>query len=241
MSGLCAGQSMTSTSYCLRMVSRAVWGVALSWACTMFRSKTSVAQGSIWSRRSLMWCWRLRVPYSTISLLPWRIAPHTMTEGPWLPSISWVHASIGPSPCLHCVHDHHCETAWSETHHWRHSASSAWGPISVRSSPQMAVSSVIQSQSGTPGGTPRQITSSQKPSPCSELPTSSEIGGSSPRADDQLEWNDCQWPVALTICLLGLWSDSSDFQVSANAAEQCLSCIAKFCWRIHTTQHSSHF
>ena len=64
-------------------------------------SKTPVALGSIPSWRSLMWHWRLRVPSSTTSsLLSWWIALHTMTEGPWLPSIGWMHALIGPSPCL---------------------------------------------------------------------------------------------------------------------------------------------
>ena len=59
---------------------------------------------------------------ATISLLSWWIALHTMTEGPWSPSIGWMHAFISPSPvppqwnvkrdsslktqCLHCLRSH---------------------------------------------------------------------------------------------------------------------------------------
>ena len=63
---------LASTCCCARkaVVSPAVWGVALCWTYTKFHPKTSVAQGSILSRRNLMWRWRLRVPPSTTSSLP---------------------------------------------------------------------------------------------------------------------------------------------------------------------------
>ena len=61
---------------------------------------------------------------------------------------------------------------------------------------------------------------------CSGITTSSQIGGSSSCADEEPRWNDCSWPFRSTVCLRGLYSDSSD------VADQCLSCIAKFCWRI---------
>ena len=31
---------------------------------------------------------------------PWWMAPHTLTEGPWVPSAAWKHTSISLSPCL---------------------------------------------------------------------------------------------------------------------------------------------
>ena len=70
---------------------------------------------------------------------------------------------------------------------------------SGRSSPHMAASSVVQSQSVMP----RPIASSRNPLPCSKLTNRSEIGWS-PCADEQLGCNDCQWPFRLTVCLLRL-------------------------------------
>ena len=56
MSGLWAGQTLTSTPCCARkaIVSRAAWGVALSWRYTKLSPKTTVVQGSILSWGSLM-------------------------------------------------------------------------------------------------------------------------------------------------------------------------------------------
>ena len=53
---LCAGKSMTPVSRCPRkaVVSRAVWGMALSWTYTKFCSKTPIAQWSIPSQESVM-------------------------------------------------------------------------------------------------------------------------------------------------------------------------------------------
>ena len=95
-------------------------------------------------------------------LPPWWITPHTMTEGPRLLSVSWMHASIGLSPCLQChEHDHHCKTVRLSTEDIVPPVPEVSPP--VRSSPHMAALPVIQSQSGTPGGTPIPIASSQKP------------------------------------------------------------------------------
>ena len=74
----------------------------------------------------------LRVPSSTTSSLlpPWWMAPHTVTDGPWLASVSHMRAFISVSPlaCGAHKHGHHYETVWRETHHWRHSASNGRGP-----------------------------------------------------------------------------------------------------------------
>ena len=67
------------------------------------------------------------------------------------------------------------------------------------------------------------------------------IGGSSPHTDEQLGWNDCLWPLELTACLLGLCSDSSNYQASTGDVDQCHGWVAKVCWRILATQHSGHF
>ena len=91
--GLPAGQPMNSTSCSARKtaVSRAVWGVALSWTYN-FRPETPVAQVNTPSRKTLL--------ALTSSLLPSWWVPHTMIQGPWLPSMGWMHTSIRPSPCL---------------------------------------------------------------------------------------------------------------------------------------------
>ena len=102
MSGLRAGQSMTSTSCGSKTaaVSRAVWGGALSWA---YKTPPSpVARGNIWFLRIWMYRGQFMAPSTTTSsrLPPWWIAPHTMTDGPRFPSLGWTHASISLSPCL---------------------------------------------------------------------------------------------------------------------------------------------
>ena len=59
-------------------------------------------------------------------------------------------------------------------------------PHSLHSPPHTAASLVIQSQTVTPSGTHRPIASNKKTClQCSELTASSQIGGSSPRADEE--------------------------------------------------------
>ena len=95
---------------------------------------------------------------------------HSSHHGEWHPILwlrgrcyrPWVgcmHLSVSPLACGSNELDHHCETAWSEIHHWRHSA---WSPAFCEFSPHMAASPVIQSQSWIPGGRPRPIASIQK-------------------------------------------------------------------------------
>ena len=104
MSGLRAGQSMTSTSCWSKKaaMSRAVWGGALSWTYTKLRPNTTVAHENIYSSGS--GCpdagsW-LHPPRPAHSSSPWWIAPHTMTDGTRFPSLGWTQASTSPSPCL---------------------------------------------------------------------------------------------------------------------------------------------
>ena len=126
MSGLRAGQSMTSTPCWSKKaaVSRAVRGGALSWTYTKLRPNTPVAHGNIWFLRIWMYRCRFMAPSTTTSSLlpPWWIAPHTMTDGPRFPSLGWTQASISFSPyprrtrinrvsslkkqCLHCLRSH---------------------------------------------------------------------------------------------------------------------------------------
>ena len=112
-------------------------------------------------------------------------------------------------------------------------------PPFAHSSPHMAISSVTQSQSGTPGGTPRLIASS--PEAFTMLWTDNLFRNrwiiSTHKRAAGME--RCQWLSRLTVCLLRLWSDSH-FQASTDVTNQCLSCIAKFCWRTLATQHSCH-
>ena len=46
---------------------------------------------------------------------------------------------------------------------------------------------------------------------------------------------DCSWPFGSVVCILGLWSDSSDLHASADVADQCLGYVTTFCWRILAT------
>ena len=104
MSGLRAGQSMTST-FCWSKkaaVPHAVWGGALSWTYTKLRPNTPITHGNIWSLRIWIYRCRFMAPSTTTSSLlpPWWIAPHTMTDGPRFPSLGWTQASISLSPFL---------------------------------------------------------------------------------------------------------------------------------------------
>ena len=104
MSGLRAGQSMTSTSHWSKKaaVSHAVWGGALSWTYTKLCPNTPITHGNIWFLRIWMYWCRFMAPSTTTSSLlpPWWIAPHTMTDGLRCPSLVWTQASISLSPCL---------------------------------------------------------------------------------------------------------------------------------------------
>ena len=95
---------MTSTSCWSKKaaVSRIVWGGALSWTYTKLRPNTPVAHSNIWFPRIWMYWCRFMAPSTMTSslLLPWWIAPHTMTDRPRFPSLGWMQASITLSPCL---------------------------------------------------------------------------------------------------------------------------------------------
>ena len=65
--------------------------------------------------------------------------------------------------------------------------------------------------------------------------TSPENGGSSPRANEEPRWKDYPWPFGSDVCLFELWSYSPDLHATADVADQCVGCVAKFCWRILTT------
>ena len=132
MSGLRVGQSMTSVPCCARkaVVLHAVLRAALSWTYTNFRPKPpspreACYRGEEWS-----------------SIGGWGLHPappdHFSRHGGWH-TIQWLrghgyhpwagctHLSVSLPACCAYAYDHHCETAWRETHHWRHSASSASG------------------------------------------------------------------------------------------------------------------
>ena len=104
------------------------------------------------------------------------MAPDTMTEGPRLPSLGGMHASIslcttitGKQPEESVITDDTVPTLSKV-------------PPPVRSYKRTAASPDIQkSQSGKPGRTPRPKTSSQKP--VYNAPTDNLFGESSPRAD----------------------------------------------------------
>ena len=80
------------------------------------------------------------------------------------------------------------------------------------------------------------MASSQKP--VYNAPTSQPSLESADHLHGQTRSRDEIWPFGLTECLLGLWSDSSHLQTSADVANQCLGFVAKFLWH---TQHSCHF
>ena len=88
-----------------------------------------------------------------------------MTEEPRLSSLGWMHASIRLSPLL-AAHTNttitvkQCEARLINENT---GPSVPEVPLSVCAPPHKAATPVIQSQSGTPSGTPRKIVSSQKP------------------------------------------------------------------------------
>ena len=69
-------------------------GMALSWKSITFRPKAPVTEGR------------------------WMALP-TMTEEPKLTLVGRMHASVYPFARSSHEHNHHCETAWSETLKWR--------------------------------------------------------------------------------------------------------------------------
>ena len=98
---------------------------------TKFHPKTPVARKAYYCGKA--WC--------SVGGSGFHPAPtvHSSLHGGWYP-IPWLrghgchlwfgctHLSMSPLACGAHEHDQNCETAWSKTHHWRHSASSAWGP-----------------------------------------------------------------------------------------------------------------
>ena len=66
------------------------------------RTSTPVVHGNIWFLMILLYRCRFMAPSTTFSsLLPPRwIAPYSMTDGPWFPSLGWTQPSISFSPCL---------------------------------------------------------------------------------------------------------------------------------------------
>ena len=156
------------------------------------------------------------------------------------------------------------EPEWTlpyKNHHWRCSASIDWGSTSCAfcdagsicdtwwdawtdSQLEACLQSLIASFMGptwVPSGAdrtqlgPMLIPWNLLSGICSELTTSPENGGSSLRANEEPRWNDCPWPFGSNVCLLELWSYSSDLQATADVADQCVGCVAKFCWRILAT------
>ena len=94
----------------------------------------------------------------------WLIAPHTMTNGPRFPSLSWTQASISLSYCLRRT-----RTRPSLWHRENRDSSLKIQylhfPHFVPPPPLMAASSVLQSEPRTSGWTPRPISGGQNPSP----------------------------------------------------------------------------
>ena len=128
-------------------------------------------------------------------------------------------------------HDHHCETVWSETHHWRQRLQC------LRS--HLCVSPTLDGIAYDPKSIWDTWRDAKTESPqleiclqCSELTASSKIGGISLCADEKPRCNDCPWPFRPNVCLLVLWLDSSDIHTSADVADQCFACVPKFCWCI---------
>ena len=81
-----------------------------------------------------------------------------LTMGRWLwPWVGCRHLSTFLRACR--AYDHHFETMWNETYHWRHSTR---GPTSVHSRQLTAATPVIQAQSWSFGWTPRPIARTQK-------------------------------------------------------------------------------
>ena len=139
-------------------------------------------------------------------------------------TICWLDACIYQSLPLPAVHM--STTITVKQHEARliteHTASSAWGSTFCAFFPTHG--GIVCDPMSIWDTWWNTLTDSQQPKaclPCSELITSSKIGGSS------------QWPFELTFRLHGLWSNSSDFQF--------LGCITKFCWWILVAQHPCHF
>ena len=84
-------------------------------------SLMSCTQTPIWSQTCLMvfmpglWAGQ-PVTSTSRNALPW-LRGHSYS--PWF---GWTHLSVFAHDCSAHEHDHHCETAWNETHYWRHIA-----------------------------------------------------------------------------------------------------------------------
>ena len=197
MSGLCADQSMSSTSCCCprkALVPCAVLGVALFWVLDIHKvsSKNACCPG----KHTIVEKPDVALAVES-SIHHHHFTPLTVDSTPYydwgaMVTAHWLDACIYWSLPLPAAHTSMTTTVKREA---RLITEDTVPPLSevppfLQSSPHMAISSVTQSQSGTPGRTPRLIASSQKTLPCSELTTSSETGGSSPRTNEQLGWKD---------------------------------------------------
>ena len=151
---------------------------------------------------------------------------HDLKDRGYRPWVGCTHLSVS-SRGAH-EHDHHCETTWSEIHHWRHSASSAWHTFCAFSLTHDGVACDPTS--------PDVYAKSQQPAAC--LQCSEQPPPKSANHHTQLRGSEMKrlsLIIRFNCCLLGLWLVSSDTHASANVADQCLGCVAKFCWRILAT------
>ena len=178
------GQSMTSTSCCAgkAAVSCAWLGVALCETYRNFRPQMSPRQAY---HRQEIW--------SNVGGWGFHPAPPVHSSGGWHP-IPWQSLPL-PAALTSTTITVEQHEARLITEDIRHSLTD--DPLSVRTPPHTA----SQSQSGTPGGTPRLISSSQKPvyNALNWQPTM--------KLADHLHsqtrrWNDCPWPFGSTV----LWN-----------------------------------
>ena len=224
MSGILAGQSMTSTSCCIRKA-------VVSY--TKFRPKCPSPREVCCRREAGCsfggWGFHPAPPVHSSHHGGWH--PIQWLRVPRLPCVGWMHISINLSPCLRRTraHDNHRETVWSETHYRGQSGPSVWGPsFSAFSPTHGGVACDPKSIWDTWQDVSTESQQTKASLQCPKLTASSEIVRSCPHAD-------CPSPFGSTVCLPGLWSDPSDLHASADVADQCLSCIAKCCWHILAT------
>ena len=106
--------------------SRVMWGVIMSWAYTEFWIKRP-GKHTIAENPDVALAVEGSTQHYQFTPLSMEDDTHNMTEG-YRPWVGCVHLSIPLPACGAHEHDHHCETVWIQTRHWRHSASDAWGP-----------------------------------------------------------------------------------------------------------------
>ena len=216
VSGLLIGKSMASTPCCARktVVSCAVWGMSLFRAYTTFRPKTSPREAYY---REGAWSWGFYPAplvhsshHGEWHLLPWMGLPSMHAFNQFLP------LPVAHTSTIITVKRREARLVTEDT------------VPPVPAVPPSAASPVIQSQSETPGGTPRPIASSQKPvyNAPNWLPPKSADHLHEPR------WNDS---IRINCLSSRLWLDFCDLRASADVADQCLGCVAKFSWCILVT------